>query len=57
MVKPTISTVMTQSVSKASYLYISRIKQTKKSTEYEISYADIRVSQIPSANMAFGIEL
>ena len=48
---------MAQTASKASYRYVSRVKQTKKDTEYEILYADTRVSYIPSVNMAFREEL
>ena len=38
MVKPTISPVRAQTVSKASYLYISRVKQTQEGTKYHICW-------------------
>ena len=51
--KPTISTVMAQTDSKASYFYIAHVKPTRKGKKHKTPY----VSQIPSANMAFRIEL
>ena len=57
MVKPTISTVIAKTVSKAFYLYISSAKLTRKYAKHKLPYADTRVSQIPSASMTFRIEL
>ena len=48
MVIPTISTVLAQTVSKAFYIYLTRVKQTKKGTIQKLSYADTHMSQIPS---------
>ena len=54
LVKPSIGTVMAQTVSRASYLYIACVKLARKGIKHKIIYAHTCVSQILSANMTFG---